>query len=133
MSSVPESVLPVQGCIHCRPGRLCEYHKASNNVVEPMPETNPAETLRAMAEGATPETYRLLSTQKAACDAGAEAWEIVQQLKPYLEEIWAAHRDPQSSEYNQCEKDECAWCTETRSLLRGGGRRREDEKNETKT
>lgn len=23
--------LPVQGCIHCRPGRICEYHKASNN------------------------------------------------------------------------------------------------------
>lgn len=25
------NALPINGCIHCRPNRLCEYHKPSNN------------------------------------------------------------------------------------------------------
>lgn len=33
--------VPVQGCIHCRPDRVCEYHRASNNPKNPPAPFNP--------------------------------------------------------------------------------------------
>jgi len=38
-------------------------------------------------------------------------------LQPFIEEIWFAHRDKDSEEYNECDTGECCWCEETRKIL----------------
>ena len=43
----------------------------------------------------------------------------LERLRPFIEEIWFAHRDKQSEEYNECEIEECCWCEETRKALQG--------------
>lgn len=48
--------LPIEGCIHCRPGRLCEYHKDSNN--PPMTPDTPKPPAPAPASAETLELYR---------------------------------------------------------------------------
>ena len=34
----------------------------------------------------------------------------LKKLIPLVEEVRANHRDPQSGEYNECEKSPCMWC-----------------------
>ena len=46
----------------------------------------------------------------------------LEKLRPFIEEIWAQHRDPYYENeylYNECEKSECMWCSSTREALRG--------------
>jgi len=46
-------------------------------------------------------------------------------LRSYVEEVWAQHRDPHYQNepmYNECEKDECMWCSETRKFLEAAPR-----------
>ena len=38
-------------------------------------------------------------------------------LRSFIEEIWFAHRDKDSEEYNECEIAECCWCEKTREAL----------------
>jgi hypothetical protein len=42
---------------------------------------------------------------------------IAGELEPLLRETWTAHRDKDSSEYNECEEAECTWCSETRAAI----------------
>jgi hypothetical protein len=38
-------------------------------------------------------------------------------LASLCEEIRCAHRDPDDDDYNECEKDECAWCSDGRTAI----------------
>jgi hypothetical protein len=38
-------------------------------------------------------------------------------LASLCEEIRCAHRDPDDDDYNECEKDECAWCSDSRTAI----------------
>ena len=40
----------------------------------------------------------------------AERIAELEKLIPLVEEVMANHRDPQSGEYNECEKSPCMWC-----------------------
>lgn len=34
-----------------------------------------------------------------------------------LNEVMRSHADPDSPDYNECDKDPCAWCTEAKELI----------------
>lgn len=34
-----------------------------------------------------------------------------------IKEVMAAHSDPDSGDYNECDKDHCAWCEEAQTIL----------------
>lgn len=45
--------------------------------------------------------------------------EALKKVKPFIEEMWAEHRDKNSFGYNQCEIDPCMWCEETNKIFEG--------------
>lgn len=42
-----------------------------------------------------------------------EVWASVDRLIDFVEERRSIHRDPDSADYNDCDKAECAWCQDT--------------------
>ena len=36
-----------------------------------------------------------------------------------LYEVWSCHRDPESSDYNKCDEDQCAWCDNAKIAMAG--------------
>lgn len=52
----------------------------------------------------------------AACqgETSPQVTAHIQALSDLCEEVWLSHRDKDDAEYNECEKDECAWCEETK-------------------
>jgi len=42
----------------------------------------------------------------------------IEALLPYLREVLLSHCDPNSSDYNECEKAQCAWCEGVSAALR---------------
>jgi len=57
----------------------------------------------------TPQTMDELRRELAAAQ---ERIAELEKLIPLVEEVMLNHRDPQSVEYNECEKpgEECMWC-----------------------
>ena len=53
-------------------------------------------------------------------------------LKELLQEIWIAHMDKDSPDYNACEDGPCQWCVETERLVESllSGSVRADERQE---
>jgi hypothetical protein len=43
--------------------------------------------------------------------------EVVRNAAPFVREVWDAHRDPDDNDYNECEKQRCAWCDGVAALL----------------
>ena len=74
----------------------------------------------------------LLSLERAAREENVMGWQaklesatqraesnarVIESLRPFIEEVWSSHRDPQSGDYNECEKHECRWCEQTHAAL----------------
>lgn len=42
---------------------------------------------------------------------------LIEKVRELLAEVWAGHRDPHGSLYNQCEQAPCAWCSESKDAI----------------
>ena len=51
----------------------------------------------------------LSQARKALAEKDKRIAEL-EKLIPLVSEVMANHRDPQSGEYNECEKSPCMWC-----------------------
>ena len=43
--------------------------------------------------------------------------DTLRKARPLLQDIMAAHCDPNDGEYHACDIDPCAWCTEAKELV----------------
>ena len=61
--------------------------------------------------GSLERMVRPCVTHHHACDCREAS------VKALLREVMRWHSDPQAPEYNECDKDPCAWCTEAAMLI----------------
>jgi hypothetical protein len=41
----------------------------------------------------------------------------IEQLKELCKEVWDSHKNPTDEAYNECEIDECLWCSESKAAI----------------
>jgi hypothetical protein len=78
------------------------------------PPTDPPEANTAAGAGCMARIVRRCVTHHFACDC-REA-----RFRELLEDVIWKHSDSNSPEYNECDKDPCAWCEEAKALIYHG-------------
>ena len=46
-----------------------------------------------------------------------ELEDVLRKARLLLQDIMDIHRDPEDGQYNECDTDPCAWCTEAKELV----------------
>jgi len=84
-----------------------------------------ADLVAALEQELHDEQVGLASVSEAAAGLERELArlrEAIQIAEPLLYDEYTAHRDPDDANYNECEKDPCAWCVDVdqfRALTEG--------------